>query len=161
MGTDKSGKKKGRGLLAIAALKLLEGVGLLIVGLGALHFVHVDQAKEIAHWIDFLRGDPHSRSLIWLLQKLSNVDDHRLRQLSVGTFTYASVFLCEGTGLAFKKRWAEWLTIGTTASLMPVEIYEIFRHPTAPKFGVLALNIVVVGYLIWELRREKKSENRN
>jgi uncharacterized membrane protein (DUF2068 family) len=161
MGTDKNGKKKGRGLMAIAALKLLEGVGLLILGLGALHFVHADQAKEIGHWIDFLRGDPHSRSLIWLLQKLSILDDHRLRQLSVGTFTYAGVFLCEGTGLAFKKRWAEWLTIGTTASLMPVEVYEIFKHPTAPKFGVFALNIVVVGYLIWELRREKKSETRN
>ena len=144
--------------MAIAALKLLEGVGLLVLGLGALHFLHVDQVKEIGHWIDLLRGDPHSRSLIWLLQKLSNVDDHRLRQLSVGTFTYAGVFLCEGTGLAFRKRWAEWLTIGTTASLMPVEVFEIFRHPTGPKFGVLGLNLVVVGYLIWELRREKQLE---
>jgi uncharacterized membrane protein (DUF2068 family) len=161
MKTEKSGKKKGRGLMAIAALKLLEGVGLLIVGLGALHFVHADQAKEIGHWIDLLRGDPHSRSLIWVLQKISNIDDHRLRQLSVGTFSYAGVFLCEGIGLAFKKRWAEWLTIGTTASLMPVEVYEIFKHPTGPKFGVFVLNIVVVGYLVWELRREKRIGNRN
>ena len=98
MGTDKSGKKKRSGLMAIAALKLLEGVGLLIVGLGALHFVHVDQAKEIGHWIDFLRGDPHSRSLIWLLQKLSILDDHRLRQLSVGTFSMRAYFCAKESG---------------------------------------------------------------
>ena len=139
--------------MVIAVLKLLEAAGLVALGLGALHFLHVDQAKEIGHWIDLLRGDPHSRSLIWLLQKLMNVDDHRLRQLSVGTFTYAGVFLCEGTGLAFRKRWAEWLTIGTTAALLPVEVFEIAMHPTPAKFVVLAVNIAVVAYLVWELRK--------
>ena len=156
MTTEKNGHKKHRGLMAIAALKFVNGIGLLALGLGALHFLHGDLPKEFAHWIELLRADPHNRYLLWLVQKLSNVDEHRLRQLSVGTFFYSALFLCEGTGLALAKRWAEYLTIVTTASLMPIEVYEIYVHPTWPRVVVLLINIVVVAYLIVELRRTKR-----
>jgi uncharacterized membrane protein (DUF2068 family) len=155
MKTEKSGKKKHRGLMAIAALKLLEGTALLALGFGLLHFLNRDLAKDVAHWIDLLRGDPHSRYLIWLLEKVSKVDEHRLRELSVGTFTYSGIFLCEGVGLSYGMRWAEWLTIATTALPMPLEAYEIFVHVTWPRVLVLIVNIVVVGYLIVELRNRK------
>jgi uncharacterized membrane protein (DUF2068 family) len=155
MTTEKSGPKKHGGLMAIAALKFVNGFGLLALGLGALHYLHGDIGKDIAHWMDLLRADPHNHYLIWLLQKLPNVDEHRLRQLSVGTFFYSALFLCEGTGLALAKRWAEYLTIVTTASLMPLEIYEIYAHLTWPRVVVLLVNIVVVAYLILELRRTR------
>jgi uncharacterized membrane protein (DUF2068 family) len=156
MTTGKSGHKKHGGLMAIAALKFVNGFGLLALGLGALHYLHGDIAKDIAHWMDLLRADPHNGYLIWLLQKLSNVDEHRLRQLSVGTFFYSALFLCEGTGLALAKRWAEYLTIVTTASLMPLEVYEIYVHITWPRVVVLLVNIVVVAYLVRELRGTKR-----
>lgn len=156
MTTEKGGKKKHRGLMAIAALKLVEAAGLLVLGFGLLHFLNRDLAKDIAHWIDLLRGDPHSKYLIWLLQKLSNVDEHKLREFSVGTFTYSAIFLAEGTGLALEKRWAEYLTITTTALPMPLEAYEIFVHATWPRVVVLLVNIAVVAYLVVELRRNHK-----
>jgi uncharacterized membrane protein (DUF2068 family) len=155
MTTEKSGHKKHRGLMAIAALKFVNGFGLLALGFGALHFLHSDLAKEVAHWMELLRADPHNKYLIWLVQKLSNVDEHRLRQLSVGTFFYSALFLSEGTGLALAKRWAEYLTIVTTASLMPLELYEIYVLPTWPRVVVLLVNIVVVVYLVRELQRTK------
>jgi uncharacterized membrane protein (DUF2068 family) len=156
MKIEERGKKKHRGLMAIAVFKLVEGVGLLALGFGVLHFLHSDVAKQVAHWIELLRGDPHNRYLIWLLQKLSKVDEHKLREVSAGTFSYSAIFLAEGAGLAFGKRWAEWLTIATTASLMPVEVYEIFAHATWPRVVVLLVNIVVVAYLVVELRRTKR-----
>jgi len=155
MMTGKTGHKKSRGLMAIAALKFVNGFGLLAIGLGALHYLHGDIEKDVAHWMELLRADPHNRYLLWLLEKLSNVDDRRLRQLSVGTFFYSALFLSEGTGLALAKRWAEYLTIVTTASLMPVEMYEIYVHPTWPRVVVLLVNIAVVAYLIVELRRTR------
>jgi uncharacterized membrane protein (DUF2068 family) len=157
MTTEKSGHKKHRGLMAIAALKFVNGFGLLAIGLGALHYLHGDIEKDVAHWMELLRADPHNRYLIWLLQKLSNVDEHRLRQLSVGTFFYSALFLCEGTGLALAKRWAEYLTIVTTASLMPLELYEIYVHLTWPRAVVFLVNIIVVAYLVVELRRTRAS----
>jgi uncharacterized membrane protein (DUF2068 family) len=158
MTTGKSGHKKHRGLMAIAALKFVNGIGLLAIGLGALHYVHGDIEKDFAHWMELLRADPHNHYLIWLLQKLSNVDEHRLRQLSVGTFFYSALFLLEGTGLALAKRWAEYLTIVTTASLMPVEIYELYARLTWPRGVVLVVNIVVVAYLVVELKRTRKGK---
>jgi uncharacterized membrane protein (DUF2068 family) len=156
MTTEKSGHKKHGGLMAIAALKFVNGIGLLLIGLGALHYLHGDIEKDFAHWMELLRADPHNKYLIWLVEKLSNVDERRLRQLSVGTFFYSALFLLEGTGLALAKRWAEYLTIVTTASLMPVEMYEIYVRTTWPRAVVLVVNIIVVAYLVRELRRTKK-----
>jgi uncharacterized membrane protein (DUF2068 family) len=158
MTTEKSGHKKHRGLMAIAALKFVNGFGLLAIGLGALHYLHGDIENDVAHWMELLRADPHNRYLLWLLEKLSNVDDRQLRQLSVGTFFYSALFLLEGTGLALAKRWAEYLTIVTTASLMPLELYELYVRLTWPRGVVLVVNIVVVAYLVVELRRTRKGK---
>jgi uncharacterized membrane protein (DUF2068 family) len=145
-------KKQGRGLLLIAAFKILKGLLLMAVGFGALHFLHRDLAVAIARWVDLLRIDPHSHYLHWILGKVANVDEKKMRELSVGTFFYSALFLCEGTGLALRKRWAEYLTIISTASLMPIEILEIHKSPSAAKVVLLLLNLAVVVYLVRELR---------
>jgi uncharacterized membrane protein (DUF2068 family) len=145
--------KQGRGLLLIAAFKFLKGILLMAVGFGALHFLHRDLAVEIARWVDLLRIDPHSHYLHWILGKVANLDEKKMRELSVGTFFYAALFLCEGTGLALRKRWAEYLTIISTASLMPIEILEIHKSPSAAKVVLLLINLAVVVYLVVELRR--------
>ena len=148
-----SGKPHSRGLLLIAAFKLFKGVVLIAVGIGALRMLHQNVAGIVDHWVNAFRVDPHNRYLLWLLAKLSIVDDKKLKELSIGTFIYAAVFLTEGTGLAFKKRWAEYFTIVTTGSFLPLEIYELVRHATVAKGVALAVNIAVLVYLIWELRR--------
>src|SRR5262249_11637117 len=155
MTSTRKSQKKGRGLLLIAAFKILKGFGLLAVGFGALHFLHRDLAAEVGQWVDLLRIDPHSHYLHWILEKLSNVDEKQLRELSVGTFFYAALFLCEGAGLALRKRWAEYLTIISTASLMPVEVLEIYKGPSAAKVILLLVNLGVVAYLVGELQRTR------
>jgi uncharacterized membrane protein (DUF2068 family) len=89
------------------------------------------------------------------MEKLTKVDETKLREFSVGTFFYSALFFTEGTGLALRKRWAEYLTIISTSSLLPVEIYEIYDAPSIPKFVVLLVNLTVVAYLVWELRRTR------
>lgn len=150
-------KSHSRGLLLIAAFKLFKGFTLLAVAIGALHLLHKDVAVVADQWVNAFRVDPHSRYIHWLLTKLSSVDDRKLRELSIGTFIYAAVFLTEGTGLAFRKRWAEYFTIVTTASFLPLEIYELIHHATIAKGVALVLNIAVLVYLVWELRRHPKA----
>src|SRR5580700_11508837 len=149
-------KSHSRGLLLIAAFKLLKGFALLAVGIGALHLLHRDVAAVADHWINAFRVDPHNRFILWLLAKLPLVNDRKLRELSVGTFIYAAIFLTEGTGLALHKRWAEYFTIITTASFLPLEVYEIIHRATIPKGVALVINILVVIYLVRELRRYPK-----
>jgi uncharacterized membrane protein (DUF2068 family) len=149
-------KAHGRGLRLIAAYKLLKGVGLLAVGIGALNLLHKDVAALADHWINILQVDPHSHYIRLLLAKLSILDDRRLKELSVGTFIYSAIFLTEGVGLALGKRWAEYLTIISTASLLPLEVYELAKRASFGKVLVLVINLAVVVYLIMELRRFPK-----
>ena len=146
----------GRGLRVIAAFKLLKALALIAVGVGALRLLHKDVAAIAEHWISVFQVDPHNHFIDLLLEKLSNVDDHRLKQLSIGTFIYAGVFLVEGVGLALQKRWAEYFTIVTTSSLLPIEIYELVRRVSFGRCLALAVNLAVVAYLIFELRRFPK-----
>ncbi len=146
----------GRGLGLIAAFKLLKGLALLALGIGALNLLHKDVEAIVVHWINIFQVDPNGHYVRLLLAKLSILDDRRLKELSVGTFIYSSVFLTEGVGLALGKRWAEYLTIGTTASLLPLEIYELGKHASIGKVLALVINLAVVVYLVLELRRFPK-----
>ena len=149
-------KAQGRGLRLIAAFKLLKGLALLALGIGALKLLHKDVEAIVVHWINVFQVDPHSHYLQLLLEKLSILDDRRLKELSAGTFIYSAIFLTEGAGLAFRKSWAEYLTIVTTASLLPLEIYELAKHASIGKVLALVINLAVVIYLVLEICRSRK-----
>jgi uncharacterized membrane protein (DUF2068 family) len=142
-----------RGLLLIAAFKFFKGLALLAVGIGAHTLINKDLLQEAQRWVDLLRIDPHNHYLLLFLEKLSNVDAKKLRELSLGTFIYSALFLTEGVGLALRKRWAEYLTTISTAGLIPLEIFELIKHPTAAGVVLLLVNIALVIYLIRELKR--------
>jgi len=146
----------GRALRLIAAFKLLKAIALLAVGIGALKLLHKDVAEIFGHWISEFQVDPHNHFINRLLEKLSNVDDRRLKELSVGTFFYSGIFFIEGIGLMLKKRWAEYFTIMTTSSLLPIEIYELARRVSVGRILALAINLAVVAYLVYELRTSRK-----
>lgn len=139
--------------MVIAAFKLLKGLALFSVGIAVHVLANKDLIKEAQHWADLLRVDPHNHYLNALLEKLTAVDPHKLRELSVGTFIYSALFLTEGVGLFLRKRWAELLTVISTAGLIPFEIYELIHRPTLPRAFLLAVNVAVVAYLIFEIRR--------
>lgn len=155
-----SHKEHPRGLMLIAVFKILKGLALLAVALGALRMMHKDLAAEFEHWVNLLRVDPHNHYILLILEKLSHVDAKRLRELSVGTFFYAMIFFTEGIGLALRKRWAEYMTIVTTASFLPLEVYEIARRPSLSRVVMLLVNLAIVAYLVFELRRNPKHSSR-
>lgn len=143
-------------LLAIALFKLMKGVLLIVVGIGALKLLHRDVAETVFHWIDILRVDPDNRFIHSLIVHVISVTPKHLAAASVGTFLYAALLLTEGTGLLLRKRWAEYFTIVSTAGLIPLEVYEIQRHLTVAKILVMLVNIAIVIYLVarvWRPRR--------
>jgi uncharacterized membrane protein (DUF2068 family) len=89
------------------------------------------------------------------LEKATRVSPQQVRKLGLASFLYAGLFLAEGTGLWLRKRWGEWLTVIITSSLVPVEVYEIHRHPSWAKVVVLILNVAIVVYLIYHIRSRR------
>jgi uncharacterized membrane protein (DUF2068 family) len=139
-------------LVLIGTFKLIKALLLVVVGIGAIKFMHKDLASAVVHWAQVLRVDPDNRFLNGLLLKIFRVTPKQLRELSVGTFLYAGLFTTEGIGLLLRKRWAEYFTIVTTGGLIPLEIYELWRHFTMPKTVVALVNVLIVWYLVWRVR---------
>ena len=145
----------GGALFAIAVFKFIKGAVLLALAFGALSFLHKDVASEVERWLDQLRIDPDNQFIGSLLSKLQLVQTKELKELSALGAGYAALFLTEGTGLLFRKRWAEWLTIVATSSLMPFEVYELLKEFTAVRLVALLVNAVVVLYLIYLVRQKE------
>ncbi len=143
-----------RGLLAIAIFKMAKSAFFFCVGMGALHFLHKDLGDEVLKLARELHRDPEGKLVSLALKNVHLIDEHRLRQLGVGTFSYSALALTEGIGLLLEKTWAEFLTLGLTISFLPWEIYEIVREVTWIKGALFAINLAVLGYLVWLLERK-------
>jgi uncharacterized membrane protein (DUF2068 family) len=141
---------------AVAVFKLFKAALLIATGIGILKLVHADVADQLDHWIRMLGFDPGSRYLDHAIQRITNTPPQKFRELGFGSFIYAALFLTEGIGLWLLKRWAEWFTVIITGSLVPLEAYETYRHPTAIKFLVLILNIAIVVYLLYHVTHEQR-----
>ena len=153
--TDPAGTP--RGLRLIAAFKLLKGLVLFAVGIGAVKQLHKDLAFEVERWADIFRVDPNSHYIHRVLERFLVLDDRKLKELSVGTFFYSALLLTEGVGLFLGKRWAEYFTIIATTSLIQVEVYELVKRVSSSRLVVLLLNLVVVVYLVVELCRNREN----
>jgi uncharacterized membrane protein (DUF2068 family) len=143
------------GLLAIGLLKLVEAVFFFLVGVGAIHFIHRDLGDAALRIAEKLRMDPDGRLVSWMLDHLDAITAHRLRQIGVATFLYAGLRVAEGIGLVLEKAWAEYLTVGATLAFLPWEVYEIVRRPHWARVGLLLVNLGVLAYLLWWLRRNR------
>ena len=144
------------GILLIGLFKLLKGLLLVATGIGALKLLHKDVATVVDHWVQILRVDPDNRFIHRLLTKVFAVSPRQLKELSVGTFFYASLLLTEGVGLLLRKHWAEYFTVITTAALIPLEVYELAHKLTAVRLAVTAVNVAIVWYLAAGLRAGRK-----
>jgi uncharacterized membrane protein (DUF2068 family) len=142
----------GTVLRLIALFKLLKAITLIVIGVGALKLLHRDMGSTLDHWVAMSGIDPGNRWVERGIAKASNLTPAKVKGLGIVSFIYAGLFLTEGIGLWLMKRWAEWFTVIITSSLVPVEVYELDRHPSGSKILLLIINIAVVAYLVYRIR---------
>jgi uncharacterized membrane protein (DUF2068 family) len=136
----------------IALFKLLKGALLIAVGVAALKLLHTDIPGVVENLVSVLGLDQNSRFVGRMLSTAAALTPNRVRDLIVGSFLYGGLFLTEGVGLWLLKRWAMWFTVIITGSFLPLEIYELARHPSAGKAGILAINLAFAVYLSRRIR---------
>jgi len=146
---------RDRGLLLIGLFKLAKSMLFFCLGVGAIHLLHKDLGDEVMRLATALKFDPESRFVSLVLDKVDLIDAHRLREISLATFGYSAVALTEGVGLLLEKVWAEYLTLILTISFLPWELYELARRPSWFRLSLLLINLAVLWYLVWLLRRKK------
>ena len=150
------------GLEIIAGFKFLEAATLIIAGLGALGLMNAGVSDFAQDWLERLalgNGQRFAVAAATRVLPLFNAATPRhFAALGAGAFAYAAVFLAEGIGLWQGKKWAEWLTIIVTASLLPFEMIAVHRRLTVVRVGALVVNSLVIVYLVWELRARTRQE---
>ncbi|HEV8117834.1 MAG TPA: DUF2127 domain-containing protein [Thermoanaerobaculia bacterium] len=140
-------------LKTIAVFKLVKALLLIGVGLGSLKLLNPEAAATADRWVSVLSWRVGPKAASAVKNQLSSVPDSKLLLIGIAAFLYAGLFAVEGVGLWKGKRWAEFLTIIATSSFVPFEIYELIRHPTWQRGATLAINLLVVGYLVWKVRQ--------
>jgi uncharacterized membrane protein (DUF2068 family) len=141
------------GLAAIAVFKLVKGTLLLFLGLGLLKLMHADIATLFSRLIEALHLNADSRIIHALVLKVDALQPHSVLVAGLVSLSYAGMLLLEGIGLWLERSWAAYLTVISTSLLLPFELYEVIDRVSLLRVGVLVLNLVIVLYLIVQLKR--------
>jgi uncharacterized membrane protein (DUF2068 family) len=144
---------RDRILAAIALFKFVKATFLVAAGLGALELLNPEAAAHARHWVMALTWHLHPRAAFAVQERLARLTNTRLELFGILALCWAALFTVEGFGLWKARRWAEWLTVIATSSFLPFECYELIRHATWPRLLLIVANLLVVGYLLWKLRR--------
>ncbi len=143
-------------LLIIGMFKLIKASLFLIAALGVFHIVHKDTSAELRKVLHVFRISGDRLLVKEFLVKANVVTPSRKKLIGTVLALYAALFATEGTGLMLRKRWAEWFTAILTSTGIPVEVYELFHQANTLKIAALALNILIVWFLILHLRRSSR-----
>jgi uncharacterized membrane protein (DUF2068 family) len=152
--------REDRYLRWIAILNLTKGILLCLLAIGLLGFLHKDLDNIVRTCVKFLHLNMEGRQIVRILAHVDRVTDAQLKEWSGITFGVAAVFIAEGAGLLLRQEWAKYLTIVATSSFVPFEIYEIHRHFSWMKLGVMFVNLGIVAFLILNLLHEKRCARR-
>ncbi|MDW5444020.1 DUF2127 domain-containing protein [Polaromonas sp. SM01] len=147
-----------RALRAIALFEAFKGLAALAAGIGLLGLLHRDVHQLATALLWHFHLDPNTRYPALLLHYADLLGAINLRTLAPVALAYISVRLLEAYGLWREKVWAEWLGALSGALYIPLEIAHLLHKPTWINAGVLLANIVMVGFLAFQLwQRMKKS----
>jgi uncharacterized membrane protein (DUF2068 family) len=146
-----------RALRSIAAVEALKGFVALAAGLGLLGLVHRDLHHLAASLIGHIGLDPGDRYPAMLLRTVDVLRSANLRSILLAVTAYSSVRFLEAYGLWCNRTWGEWLGALSGALYVPFELRHLAYRPTVATAVVIALNIGVVGFLAWQIWRERRA----
>jgi len=93
----------------------------------------------------------HSK-LLGFIQDAFTLNSRTLLYLAIGLALYAIIELVEAIGLWLGQRWGEYFATAATSVFLPYEIYDLTVKLTWLRIVALAINLLLVIYLVWSKR---------
>ena len=139
-------------LRGIAVIETVKGLIVIAAGFGALRLLRHDARQVAVALVTRLHIDPQGREAGLFVDLADHLTSARLWGLAALALVYAAMRFVEGYGLWVGKRWAAWVGAIGSGVYVPVEVYELVRHPSIEKGVVLVFNVAVVAFLVAQLR---------
>jgi uncharacterized membrane protein (DUF2068 family) len=135
------------GLRAVAVFESVKGVLVLVlaVALVAVHHRIEDFAEELLY---HLHIDFDHRLAQALMHGASKLGDMRVWTVVSIACSYAAVRFVEAWGLWHRRVWAEWFALLSGALYLPLEILKVAEQATWERIAVLAINLVIIFYMM-------------
>lgn len=140
-------------LALIAIERSVRALVLIAIGIVLATHSHTDWSKPISDVAHSLGLDTARNGFQRALSKIHALSPRRITEFGWLAIGYGVLEAVEGYGLLRRRRWAEYLTVVATSLLFIPEIWELSKKFTLLKAGGFAVNVVIVAYLIWRLRR--------
>ena len=161
MNTSKNLFVKHFGLRGVSLFEAGKGLIGLVVGVWLLTLRHKDLETVAAHLLGFLHQvlhlSPDGHIARSILRGAGRVNHGNLHLWALFAFAYATIRFLEAGGLWLEKEWAEWFALVSGAMYMPYEVFELARHPTPVKWGIVIVNGLIVWYLAWLLKDAQRN----
>ena len=138
-------------LWAIVTLKLLRGILLLSLALGAYNLVGQDLRPHFEHAVRLIKLDPETDFFDRLGDRIEAIKPESVPLVATGTLAYGLLSLTEAIGLAFRLRWVGWIVLAESGFFIPVECYALLHRFSIPIAAILVVNVAIVAYL-WRNR---------
>ncbi|WP_327436911.1 DUF2127 domain-containing protein, partial [Xanthomonas perforans] len=141
------------GLHMIALLEAVKGTLALLAATGLEILGPLPLQNAVITLIRRFNLDPDHGALPSLLKTISPDAVHLA---AAAMLAYGLLHVVEAWGLWRAKAWASVLGCLSAAIYLPFDIYAIVRHPGWTAWGVLAINLLVVGVLARDLVRRRR-----
>ena len=143
------GSRRVRYLKLIALFKIAKGLLLLVLGVSLLFLnARARWMDALSNWIADEILLKHSKPVAFLLHKLQAIlAGGTLRATGFLALFFTAIFFTEGIGVYMQERWAEFLMIFATASLIPIEIRHLWHRPGLVGALILLANCFIVWFL--------------
>nr|WP_228738319.1 DUF2127 domain-containing protein [Xanthomonas euvesicatoria] len=137
----------------IALLEAVKGTLALLAATGLEILGPLPLQNAVITLIRRFNLDPDHGALPSLLKTISPDAVHLA---AAAMLAYSLLHVVEAWGLWRAKAWASVLGCLSAAIYLPFDIYAIVRHPGWTAWGVLAINLLVVGVLARDLVRRRR-----
>jgi uncharacterized membrane protein (DUF2068 family) len=144
-----------RALAVIAAFKFLKSGSLVVLAIFLSRLREPAAAARFAEWLRALPIATGHEIVARVIRSVVGLSPHTISLITLIAIGYAALYAVEGYGLWRHARWAEYFTIVATSTFVPFEIWELWTRFTPMKLFAFAINIAIVAYLVWLLRRER------
>ncbi len=144
-----------QGLRAVAALEAAKGMVVLLTGFGLFALLHRDVQRLAELLVAHAHLNPASHTPRVFVELAGRLDDARLLQLAAAALAYSGLRMVEAYGLWHGRAWAEGLAAASGAIYLPFELDELARRPGLLSAGLLAINLAIVAFMVYSLKRRR------